>query len=455
MGRLAVGLLEMTERPLEYRTPTGDVRTIALRPVLDEALGTKADAATLRAALMDDPGRLATLLERLSAPLPHALVLVLDQAEELFTLAKTPEEIAARDQALRLLQRVADVRADVKVIVSLRTEYYGRLLDHLRAGRRDLTGVRDDLLRDFSKPALIEAIERPTLETPLVEGQPSPRQRYGFTYADGVAAAIADGVLRLRSENQDSVLPLVQVICTRLYDREVSDPASDRVVTRADLEAIGGVEGGLKAFAEDALERSMGLGPEDRDAFKAIYTQLYTRQADGTLTTWLAPRANLEEDWNGSKSFGEVLDAARQVRLLREDNLRIEGEEAQAYVRLGHDALAKVAAAWRAEREKQEQLQHERKRRRFLIGGLVVSVLLAVIFALGGLKIYWNNLELDRKNLELDQTNTALKTAENLVSQMSASLQAAELRVPMVKKLRIRRTREALCGSHSAQAPSR
>ena len=412
MGRLAAGLLEMTERPLEYLTPTGDVRTIDLRPVLDEALGTKADAATLRAALMDDPGRLATLLERLSAHLPHALVLVLDQAEELFTLAKTPEEIAARDQALRLLQRVADVRADVKVIVSLRTEYYGRLLDHLRAGRRDLTGVRDDLLRDFSKPALIEAIERPTLETPLVEGQPAPRQRYGFTYADGVAAAIADGVLRLRTENQDSVLPLVQVICTRLYDREVSDPASDRVVTLADLEAIGGVEGGLKAFAEDALERSMGLGPEDRDAFKAIYTQLYTRQADGTLTTWLAPRANLEADWSGSRSFGEVLDAARQVRLLREDNLRIEGEESQAYVRLGHDALAKVAAAWRAEREKQEQLQHERKRRRFLIGGLVVSVLLAVIFALGGLQIYRNNLELDRKNLELDQTNTALKTAE-------------------------------------------
>ena len=134
---------------------------------------------------MADPGRLATLLQELSALLPHALVLVLDQTEELFTLAKTPEEIVARGQALRLLQRVADVRADVKVIVSMRTEYYGRLLDHLRAGRRDLTGVRDDLLRDFSKRALIEAIERPTLETPLVQGEPSPRQRYGFTYGAG------------------------------------------------------------------------------------------------------------------------------------------------------------------------------------------------------------------------------------------------------------------------------
>ncbi len=237
-----------------------------------------------------------------------------------------------------------------------------------------------------------------------------------------MAAAIADGVLRLRSENQDSVLPLVQVICTRLYYQKVSDPASDRVVTWADLKAIGGVEGGLKAFAEDALERSMGLGPEDQDAFKAIYTQLYTRQADGTLTTWLAPRDNLEEDWKGSWSFGKVLDAACQVRLLREDNLRIEGEESQAYVRLGHDALAKVAAAWRAEREKQEQLQHERKRRRSLIGGLVVSVVLAVIFALGGLQIYRNNtaLKIARDNAEHQKRLARARLARSVFDQVDS-----------------------------------
>ena len=37
------------------------------------------------------------------------------------------------------------------------------------------------------------------------------------------------------------------------------------MITREDLDAIRGVEGGLKAFAEDALERSLGLGPSDRD----------------------------------------------------------------------------------------------------------------------------------------------------------------------------------------------
>ncbi len=38
----------------------------------------------------------------------------------------------------------------------------------------------------------------------------------------------------------------------------------------------------------------MGLEPEDQDTFKAIYSRLYTHQADGTLTTWMAPLAKLE-----------------------------------------------------------------------------------------------------------------------------------------------------------------
>ena len=261
VGQLAQALLDATATLLRYDTPDGEPHTVNLRRVLDEALGTTADYATLREALRRDVHLLADILARMAGRLPYALVLVLDQAEEVFTLAKTPEEVAGRDHGLRMLQRLVDVQADVKLIISLRTEYYGRLLDHLRAGRRDLTGVRDDLLRDFSRSALIEAITRPTSETPLAPGQPSPREKYGFRYAEGIPEAIADGVLALRSENQDSVLPLVQVICTQLYEREKALPGSDGVITRENLDAIKGVEGGLKAFAEDALVRSMRARP--------------------------------------------------------------------------------------------------------------------------------------------------------------------------------------------------
>ena len=251
--------------------------------------------------------------------------------------------------------------------------------------------MRDDLLRDFSRSALIEAITRPTSETPLAPGQPAPREKYGFRYAEGIPEAIADGVLALRSENQDSVLPLVQVICTQLYEREKALPGSDGVITRENLDAIKGVEGGLKAFAEDALVRSMRLGPEDREAFKGLFSQLYNRQPDGTLTTWLMPRESLERQWDRPTPFADLLEAARSVRLLREDELRIEGGEPRRYVRLGHDALAKVAAAWKAEREENQRLEEETeakrlRQRRRLAGVAVFFLTLAGLFGWLGLK---------------------------------------------------------------------
>jgi WD40 repeat protein len=412
VGQLAVGLLDMTERPLEYRPPRGEAQPIDLRAVLNEAVKPAADAAALRTALMNDTGLLAKLLNGLSEKLPHALVLVLDQAEELFTFAKEQAEIEGRDRFLKLLQAVLDVRSDVKVIVSLRTEYYGRLLDHLRAGRPDSTGIRDDLLRDLSRQDLIEAIEFPTKEAELVPGQPATRPEYGFKYAPGVAQKIADGVLKLRSEHQDSVLPLVQVICTRLYERRHAAPGAEYTIKREDLQSLrrnpdekgedAWVAGALRDFAEAALEQKLALNAVDRELFKELYAGLYNRQANGTLTTWMKPRAELEKEWKGSMAFRDLLTKARQERLLREDNLRIEGEQPQAYIRLGHDALAKVADEWREERDKQEQLSQERERarreamqqRRFWAIVVAAALLLALILGLVGRRIYWDSVRI-------------------------------------------------------------
>ena len=92
----------------------------------------------------------------------------------------------------------------------------------------------------------------PTSPEPLEDGWPA-RAKYGFRFAEGVAAKIAEDGLSSRTEHQDSVLPLIQVICTQLYDRKKAQRHSDGSISRADLEAIRGVEGGLKAFAEEAL----------------------------------------------------------------------------------------------------------------------------------------------------------------------------------------------------------
>ena len=374
---------------------------------------------------------LAALLDRLAAPLPHALVLIIEQAEELFTLSRSPQEIRNRDHTLKMLQRLLELKADVKLIVSLRTEYYGRLLDHLRAGRRDLSGVRDDLLRDFSPAALLAAIERPTSPEPLENGLLAPRAKYGFQFAEGVAAKIAEDGLSLRTEHQDSVLPLIQVICTQLYDWKKAQVDSDGIITRADLEAIRGVEGGLKAFAEDALERSLGFGPADRAAFKSLFTRLYSRQIDGTLTTWLAPRDALESAWNGSIPFAQVMESARSMRLLREDVLRVEGNEPRPFIRLGHDALARVAAAWHAELDEEERLRQERakveleraRRRqqvRKWIVGTCAAVCAAILFGAIGLWA-WSERTRAKANEKKARDNllVACRGADELLTEVA------------------------------------
>ncbi len=409
IGGAAEAMLDATSRMLEYKTPEGEQVTVNLRLLIDEALGAPAEFATLREALLRESRLFADILARIADRLPYALVLVFDQIEEVFTLAKTSEEVASRNHALRMLQRVVDVRADVKLIISLRTEYYGRLLDHLRAGRRDLTGVRDDLLRDFSTTALIEAIIRPTLETPLAPGQPSPREKYGFHYAEGVAESIANDLRRMRTENQDGTLPLVQVICTQLYERKKRQPGSDRVITPEDLVAIKGVEGGLRAFAEDALVRSMRLNAKDRDAFKALFIQLHKKQNDGTLTTWMMSRESMESEWDSVTPFAKLLETAESVRLLREDKLRIEGNEARSYIRLGHDALARVAAAWETDRNEKQRLEQERVKRRkqfgWMIAGTLVAALLAAIF-------FTLKVDADKSAVDADKAARAAKLAE-------------------------------------------
>src|SRR5262249_21926793 len=91
VGQIAQALLEMTGRPLEYETPAGETIRIDLRQAIDEVLGRPADYTSLRTALAQDAGLLKDVLTRLAARLPHALVLIVDQAEELFTMARTPD----------------------------------------------------------------------------------------------------------------------------------------------------------------------------------------------------------------------------------------------------------------------------------------------------------------------------------------------------------------------------
>jgi hypothetical protein len=234
-GQLANEMMRYCRQPLRRTSPTGEVIEIDLPGIV----APWPDEVALREALLADPALLGRLLAELGKRLPYAPILVIDQAEEVFTLARTPVDADNRRRTLEML-RLAGEAGDFKIILSLRTEYYGRFVDSLRRGARPGRSVREYLLTDFDEDRLAEAIRRPT-DFP----------KYDFRYANGVAANLARAVVAYCRNKQDSVLPLAQVICTQLYEQV--QRRLDREIHMEDIVAIGGIEGGMKRHVENLL----------------------------------------------------------------------------------------------------------------------------------------------------------------------------------------------------------
>jgi tetratricopeptide (TPR) repeat protein len=370
-GQLAQRLFDYCAEPIFFETPTQKRVPVDLPGILEHCLQSRPSSAdALRTALQNDPTLLGRVLAALGDRLPYGPVLVIDQCEEVFTLARTPEEHENRRLALEMLRQVVHVPGRYKVVVSLRTEYYGRLIDRLRQGLRAAAGVREYLLTDLMEEQLVEAIRRPTSAEPIPYAETIPYEKYRFRYAEGVVEALARQALDYCAGKQDSVLPLVQVICAQLYEAVRGRP--DQVIRREDL---GGFEGGMRKHVEQLVTRLLAQR-SDQKSFKKLFTRLYLRQPDGTLTTALLPEEDLARRWKGRTPSAEVFQSAARgdFRLLRVNTLRLGGREERRYVSLGHDALAPVAAQW------DEELRRWARVRKWvaLVAGMsVVTVVMA------------------------------------------------------------------------------
>jgi formylglycine-generating enzyme required for sulfatase activity/tetratricopeptide (TPR) repeat protein len=344
-GQIAGAMSAFCARPFTSRTPAGKTLKVDLPAILRHQVGDGVDASAVRAAIQNDPALLGRLLAALGAALPFGIVLVIDQGEEVFTLARDEKDATNRRLALDVLRRTLEVTGNFKLIVALRTEYFGRFVDRLRRGAVDSTGVREYLLADFDEATLAEAVRRPTSDKAIPYASEVPFAKYGFRYADGVAEALAREVILYTTNRQDSALPLLQVICAQLHDRALQH--ADHVVRFDDLKALGGLKGGMRRHVYGLVAR-LFPSPKDREAFRQLLTGLYLRQPDGTLTTALMSADKLVDQWQGRTPFEHMLQAASsgEWRLLRVTSLRLGGEAERRYVSLGHDALAQVAAEW-------------------------------------------------------------------------------------------------------------
>lgn len=227
---------------------------------LGNGLRRVATGTDLLAAIDDLSATAATLLPEDDSE----LLLVVDQFEELFTMV---ESDAVRGEFLDMLAAaVSDPAGRVRVVITLRADFYDRPLEYPVFGdllRRNLVTVMPlsggDLRRAIMEPARTAKVE---LEPGLV---------------DRIEGDVT---------GQPGALPLLQYALTELFARR-----SDSMLTVSGYEATGGVRKALGRRAEQIYQR---LQPPDQEAAKQVFLRLVTVADEAEDTRRRVKRSELE-----------------------------------------------------------------------------------------------------------------------------------------------------------------
>ncbi|MCI0464721.1 MAG: hypothetical protein L0Z62_47970 [Gemmataceae bacterium] len=405
-GQVALALCDYCARPVSHVTPTGRTVEVDLPSLLYTALKSRPAAEPapqtaiqadgpapgtgsavragppalpqsgevnpedLRLALRQDARLLARIVAAISERLPHDLVLVIEQGEELFTLRRYEGGAPARRRGLAMLRHLAQEATGARVVLSLRTEYQGRLLTHLLQGAEAAPWLRTYLLEPLREEDLIEAVLLPTATEPLPGTTQVPFEKYRFRFEAGVPQQIVRQARGIAAAQGQSAATLVQAVCALLFD--LARTRTERVIRAADLKRIGGVEQALGRYVGARL-KELPLDSVNRRGLRSLLEQMYVPHADGTVTRDLVaeeeilkPRRALvpvessgaggrtryelirgAKDWfgRGDRVPEEVIDLAADARLLEVNYLNLGGRQGR-YISLAHDALAGVGSQW-------------------------------------------------------------------------------------------------------------
>lgn len=216
------------------------------------------------------------------------LLVMIDQFEELFTLA--PPDLA--DAFLdALAAAVADDHGRVRVVVTIRADFYDRPLRHLGFG--ELLREGTEVITPMSPEELEEAITEPV-------------RPMGIAYAPALVAEIVREVA-----GRPGALPLLQYTLTELFEarRGIEIPP-------AAYRDLGGVSGALVTRAE-SLTRD--LGPTGEEATRQIFLRLVTLGEGSDDTRRRVLRSELEQLTVDRTMVAAVLETFGRHRLLSFD----------------------------------------------------------------------------------------------------------------------------------------
>ena len=234
------------------------------------------------------------------------LLLVIDQFEEVFTLVDNEQ---ARQHFLNIIRTtVSDNRSRVRVIVTLRADYYDRPLHYAKFG--SMFRQQMETIMPISAKGLERAIR-------------GPAERVGVTFEAGLVEEIVS-----QMTYQSGVLPLLQYALTELFDRR-----EELLLTHQAYQDIGGAVG---ALANRADELYLEYDEQGRELIRQMFLRLVTIGEGTEDTRRRALRSELLELSQDSDLIDEIIDTFVVHRLLSTDH---SAHTRQPTVEVAHEAI--------------------------------------------------------------------------------------------------------------------
>ncbi len=259
----------------------------SLREQLDEE-----ETALLRAALRILPGG-------------GRLLLVIDQFEELFSFAEEP----ARLRFLRnLVTGAAEPHGHVRVVLTLRADFYDRPLQHSEFASVFTPGVVNVL------PMTPEELEQAVV---------GPARRLGVEVEPALLAELVTD-----TADQPGGLPLLQYALTELFEQRTGPR-----LTLEEYRALGGLHGALSRRSEELYGR---LDEERRQAALQVFLRLVRLGEGARHSRRRVPLAELTALDLDPVALSDVLEEFGRHRLLSFDRDPVTGD---ASVEVAHEAL--------------------------------------------------------------------------------------------------------------------
>ena len=346
LSKLAESIYEFASEEYVVKTPTG-ISKINLSPTLldFENRETFVEKIGLDCELM------LRALSVLSTLIPSTLVLIIDQAEEVMTLRSGTDGQNLRDKFFKFMAGLSSAKLDIKLLVALRTEWYGRFYNEIRMWEWHPLNIREYLLGDLTEDQIALVIKHPSII-----------EQYEFSYAEGLPEKIAADLTK--NPQQGGILPVMQIICGKLYEMTKNKARSRPwIITEQDYLELGGVEEQVDEHLEHVLfdlcnmyEISSTVSKEI-DRWYKVLDMLVKVQVDGTVTTELRSEEELKNRADElrcripfKKAMTYLLDDSQRIVQRTEVFNPIFKETIICYS-LGHEAVGLALNVWRYKNE--------------------------------------------------------------------------------------------------------